>query len=116
MGIIPFIFILVYSVMVRLFAPFCYGGLFNTGDIILALLTSGTLFTATFMMQFPGTIPISISGKVLYAILAGILAFFICGVGTSPIGMSYTILICNVFNLILRHLEDIKLAEKQETL
>lgn len=107
MGIIPMFFVIVYSVMVRLFAPFCYGGSFNSGDIILALLTSGTLFTATFMMQYPGTIPISIKGKIIYGITAGLLAFFISGEGTSPIGMAYTILICNVFNLFLRYLEDI---------
>lgn len=107
MGIIPFLFILVYSIMVRLFAPFCYGGLFNSGDIILAVLSSGTLFIAAFMMQYPGTIPISINGKILYGILAGLLAFFISGEGTSPIGMAYTILICNVFNLVLRYLEDL---------
>ena len=48
-----------------------------------------------------------------------VLAFFISGEGTSPIGMAYTILICNVFNLILRYLEDInnekfRLAGAQE--
>lgn len=119
MGIIPMIFVTVYAVMVRLFAPFCYGGAFNSGDVILALLSSGTLFTAAFMMQYPGTIPISINGKIIYGIIAGLLAFFISGEGTSPIGMAYTILICNVFNLILRYLEDInnekfRLAGAQE--
>ena len=108
MGIIPFLFVTVYAVMVRLFAPFCYGGLFNSGDVILALLTSGTLFTAAFMMQFPGTIPISVNAKILFGIISGLLAFFISGVGTSTIGMAYTILICNLLNLLLRYFEDMK--------
>ena len=119
MRIIPLFFIFVYSILVRLFAPFCFGGYFNSGDIILALLTGGTLFTAAFMTQYPGTIPISIKGKIVFGIIAGVIAFLICGEGTSPIGMAYTILICNVINLLLHNLEDIKderlrLAEARE--
>ena len=46
------------------------------------------LVTAAFMMQYPGTTPISINGKIIYGIIAGLLAFFISGEGTSPIGMA----------------------------
>ena len=34
------------------------------------------------------------------------LAFFIVGTGTSPIGMVYVIIICNVLNLMIRQVEE----------
>lgn len=104
--LIPCIFLLVYAILVRLFFPFMSGGEFNQGDIILALLTSGTLFAAVFMIQWFGTHPMTIVGKLIYALFAGILAFFIAGCGTSPIGMVYVVLICNIINLIIRQVEE----------
>lgn len=103
---IPTVFLVVYSVLVRLFFPVLTGGEFNTGDIILALTTSGTLYTAVFLIQWFGTIPLTSFGNFLYAVIAGILAFVIVGCGTSPIGMCYTVLICNVVNLLIRIVEE----------
>ena len=40
----------------------CY---INQGDMLLALLTSGTLFCATFLMQWYATIPVTVFGKYL---------------------------------------------------
>lgn len=105
-GIIPGLFLIVYAVLVRLFAPIMFGGLFNQGDIILALLTSGTLFTAVFLLQWFGTTPVSITGKIIYGFLCGIIAFFVVGAGTSPVGMVYTVLICNVLNILIRYFEE----------
>ena len=104
--LIPSIFLVVYALLVRMFFPFMSGGEFNQGDIVLALLTSGTLFTAVFMIQWFGTHPMSAVGKIIYAIFGGILAFFIIGCGTSPIGMVYVIIICNVLNLLIRQFEE----------
>ena len=115
MEIIPVIFVTTYALLVRLFGPFVYGGIFNTGDVILAILSSGTLFAAAFMLQFPGTVPVTKNAKILFGLLAGIFAFLVSGPGTSPIGMAYTILICNVFNLLLRSLEDARVEKKLKT-
>ena len=104
--IIPGIFLAIYSLLVRMFFPFMAGGEFNTGDIFLALLTSGTLFAAVFMIQWFGTHPMTIVGKIIYALAAGFLAFFILGCGTSPVGMIYVIVICNIFNLLIRQVEE----------
>ena len=104
--LIPSIFLVVYALLVRMFFPFMAGGEFNQGDIVLALLTSGTLFTAVFMIQWFGTHPMSAVGKIIYAIFGGILAFIITGCGTSPIGMVYVIIICNVLNLLIRQFEE----------
>lgn len=105
-GIIPGLFLVVYSILVRLFAPLLFGGVFNQGDIILALLTSGTLFTAVFLLQWFGTIPVSITGRIIYGIFCGIIAFFVVGAGTAPVGMVYTVLICNVLNILIRYFEE----------
>lgn len=104
--LIPTIFLFVYALFVRLFIPFVSGGEFNQGDVILALLTSGTLFVAVFMIQWFGTHPMTVVGKVIYAIFAGLYAFILIGGGTSPVGMVYLIVVCNIFNLLIRLIEE----------
>lgn len=105
---VPCLFLIVYSVLVRLFAPYINGGAFNQGDIILALLSSGTLFCAVFMLQIFGSTPVTIFGKIAYGIIAGMLYFVITGCGTSPIGMVYTIVILNVITIMIRAAEEHK--------
>lgn len=107
--LIPSIFLTVYAFLVRLFFPYAAGGEMNGGDILLALLTSGTLFAAVFMLQWFGTHPMTIVGKIIYAVFAGILAFFIAGSGTSPVGMIYVVLICNILNLMIRQIEELRM-------
>ena len=104
--LIPGIFIGVYAVLVRLFFPALNGGLLNTGDIILAIGTSGTIFCSVFLLQWFGTHPITLTGKILFAVISGIIAFLIVGCGTSPIGMIYTIVISNILNLLIRVVEE----------
>ena len=104
--IIPSLFIIVYSIFVRLLGPFLFGGYFNQGDIILALLSSGILFCATFLIQWYGTIPVTVGGKIVLGFISGALAFAIIGVGTSPIGMVYTVLCTNMCCLIIRIFEE----------
>ena len=103
---IPSVFLFVYLLLVRLFLPMFVGGTFNSGDILLALLSSGTLFTSVFLLQWFGTTPISALGKIFYGIIAGILAFFIVGCGTSSIGMIYTVILCNVSCIIIKIIEE----------
>lgn len=105
-GIIPSLFLIVYGLLVRLFAPLMFGGYFNQGDILLALLSSGTLFCATFMIQWYGTIPSTVTGKIILGIISGILAFFIIGCGTSPIGIAYTVLITNLVSMFIKAFEE----------
>jgi electron transport complex protein RnfD len=106
--IIPSIFLTVYAVLVRLFVPYLFGGSINQGDIILALLTSGILFCSVFLIQWYGTIPVTVLGKVLLGFLTGIIAFLIIGCGTSPVGMAYTIIISNIICMIIRIFEEKK--------
>ncbi len=100
------IFLFVYALLVRLFAPVFFGGQLNQGDVILALFTSGILFCATFMLQSYGTMPVSFIGKILFSIGSGIFAFLIIGCGTSPIGMAYTLLLSNILAMLIRIIEE----------
>lgn len=105
-GIIPSMFIIVYAALIRFFSPVFFGGVIAQGDVLLSILTGGTLFCIVFMIQWYGTAPITIGGKISFGIISGILAFFIMGCGTSPIGMVYTVLIGNVVNMMIRFFEE----------
>ncbi|MDY4525458.1 MAG: RnfABCDGE type electron transport complex subunit D [Treponema sp.] len=104
--IIPTLMLSVYAVLIRLFGTIFFGGSFNQGDIILAFLTSGTLFCSVFLIQWYGTVPILLSGKIILGILAGVFAFLVTGTGTSPIGMVYTVLITNFTNIFIRAFQE----------
>ena len=104
--LIPTLFLFTYGLLVRVFFPYGADTEMNQGDIVLALLTSGTLFAAVFMIQWFGTHPMTIVGKIMYALFAGILAFLIAGCGTSPVGMIYVVVICNILNLLIRQVEE----------
>ena len=106
--IIPSVFLTVYAVLVRLFVPYLFGGSINQGDIILALLTSGILFSSVYLIQWYGTIPVSVSGKIALGFITGIIAFVIIGCGTSPIGMAYTIIFSNIICMMIRIFEEKK--------
>lgn len=108
---IPTIFVVVFGMLVRFLLPVMVNGPLAQGDLILAFCTSGTIFFAVFILQQYGTCPVTKAGKVIYGIASGIIAFFIMGCGTSSIGMCYTVLICNVMNLLIRVIE-----EKQDEL
>ena len=49
---IPLIFLTVYSVLVKYLVPVFTGGIAMHGDMLLALFSSGTLFTAFFIFSF----------------------------------------------------------------
>lgn len=106
--IIPSVFLAVYAILVRLFVPFFFGGELNQGDIILALLTSGILFSIVFLFQWYGTTPVTVLGKIILGIITGFIAFAIIGCGTSPVGMVYTIICSNVICMIIRIFEEKK--------
>ena len=103
--IIPSVFILTYALLVKIAAPFFYGGPAFQGDILLALLSSGTLFGAFFLLQWHGTTPFTDGGRWLYGILAGAAAFLILGIGLSPSGFAFMLLIMSVISLFIQNVE-----------
>ena len=104
--IIPSVFLFVYSLMVRILGTYLFGGYLNQGDIILALLTSGIFFCSTFLIQWYGTIPVTVPGKIILGLIAGLAAFTIIGAGTSPVGMCFTVLFSNICCMIIRIFEE----------
>ena len=109
--IIPAVFVFTYSLFVKIFAPFFYDGTVLQGDVILALLSSGTLFCTFFLLQWHGTVPFTNRGKWIYGICAGVLAFFILGIGLSPAGFVFIILIENILSIFIQNIENHFLKE-----
>ncbi len=105
--LIPTLFLIIYSALVYFFSLFPYANIIGSGDILLALFTSGTLFSTFFLITWFGTTPKTIYGKIIFAIIAGILAFLICGAGTSCVGMLFVILLLNILSPIIIHIESI---------
>jgi len=106
--LIPVCFIGSYGILVRFAGPFICGGIAGQGDILLAVLTGGTLFCSVFVIQWYGTTPLSYAGKMIYGIICGIFAFLIAGCGTSSVGMVFTILCANIISPVIQTIEDRK--------
>lgn len=104
--IVSLIFLVVYSILVRIFGSAPFAHIFGSGDILLALLTSGTLFCAFFLLNGYGTLPMTIAGKIVYGILAGAGAFLICGCGMSPIGSVFLVIVMNTISPFIQLIED----------
>lgn len=103
---VPLCFILVYTLLVKLFCPVFVGGNFANGDIILSLLTSGTLFTAFFVLSWYGTVPLTTGGRIIFGCFAGIAAFFITGYGLSSVGSMFTVFSANIVSVLIQFYEN----------
>lgn len=103
---IPGIYLVVYTLLVKFASPLFTGAIPMQGDMILALLSSGTLFTAFFCIQWFGTTPLSYKGKLVYGFIGGVVAFIFCGCGTSPIGSIATVLLLNIISPIVQFFEN----------
>lgn len=103
---IPLIFLFSYSLLIRFIMPLFFGGVLGQGDIILAMLTGGTLFCTLYLLQWFGTVPSTTTGKIIYAFCGGVMAFFICGYGMSSTGMVFVILIINIISSVIQLIEE----------
>lgn len=104
--LIPTLFLFVYTILIRFVSPLILGGIPMQGDIILALLTSGTLFSTLYILQWYGTTPINLWGKIIYGILSGIFGFLIIGFGLSSVGYVFTVLVMNLISPCIQIIED----------
>ncbi|MGP1458114.1 MAG: RnfABCDGE type electron transport complex subunit D [Treponema sp.] len=105
-AVIPAFFLLTYLLLVRAASPFFYKGIPLQGDMLLALLTGGTLFTSVFVLGWYGTIPCSIGGRILYGVFGGLAAFFIAGAGSSSSGMIFAVVLTNIFSVFVQKWEE----------
>ena len=110
--VIPFIFMAVYAILVRVVGPLFTGAPAFQGDVIFALLTSGTLFCTLYLLQWHGTVPITKSGKIIYASLSGVVAFLVMGYGNSAAGYAFMILIMNLVSTLVQIFES-RMARKK---
>lgn len=106
--IIPFFFLLSYGACVWFFSLLPYTPGFSGGDIIFAMMTSGILFIAFYILPEYTTSPRTQSGKSFSGVIAGLLAFFLCGPGGSPVGGVFTVLLINTINPLIEYLENKK--------
>ena len=104
--LIPALFLFVYTILIRFVSPLVLGGIPMQGDIILALHTSGILFSTLYILQWYGTTPINLWGKIIYGISSGILGFLIIGFGLSSVGYVFTVLIMNLISPCIQIIED----------
>lgn len=110
--VIPFIFMAVYAILVRVLGPLFTGAPAFQGDVIFAILTSGTLFCTLYLLQWHGTVPITKSGKIIYACISGVVAFLVMGYGNSTAGYAFMILIMNLVSTLVQIFES-RMARKR---
>ncbi|MBP5587254.1 MAG: RnfABCDGE type electron transport complex subunit D [Treponema sp.] len=103
---IPFFYFMTYLILVKFLSPVFSGGIPMQGDMLLALLSSGTLFAGFILVQWFGTIPMTNKGKIFYGIAGGVIAFIFAGPGTTPIGSIITVLFLNILSPVIQFVEN----------
>ncbi|MCI7396877.1 MAG: RnfABCDGE type electron transport complex subunit D [Spirochaetia bacterium] len=78
--------------------------LVSGGDVLLALLTGGLLFGATFMVTDYATAPLTGYGRLVFGFGCGLITFLIRKLGGYPEGVMFSILIMNCFTPFLNNL------------
>lgn len=112
----PIAFIASYGFCVALFAQTLQYGILGQGDLIFAFFSSGFLFTAFFLLDWPGTSPLNPLGKIIFGLLSGILAFILIGSGQSPIGLMFTLLLVNIITPLMQLIEESFYQKKLKSL
>ena len=102
---IPFTFLIVYGMLVYLFPSIRQVSAYGKGDILSALLTSGALFSAFFVMNDGGSVPRSWEGRCITGMLTGVFAFCITGPGAVPAGIPFAVLFVDCINPFIEWLE-----------
>lgn len=103
---LPFSFLAVYGILVYFFPFTVRASAFGRGDILSALLTSGSLFTAFFVIHDSGSTPRSQIGRLVSGILTGTFAFCITGSGASPVGIPFAVLLSDCINPLIGWFEE----------
>ncbi|MCH5291836.1 MAG: RnfABCDGE type electron transport complex subunit D [Treponema sp.] len=98
---------MVGTVALCTFAASLAGGTGVSGacaDTLLALLSGGLLFGATFMVTDYATTPVTQPGRLLFGFGCGLITFLIRKFGGYPEGVMFSILIMNAVAPFLNHL------------
>lgn len=89
---------------VAMVATTAFCTLVSGGDVVLALLTGGLLFGATFMVTDYATSPLTGYGRLVFGFGCGLITFLIRKLGGYPEGVMFSILIMNCFTPFLNNL------------
>jgi electron transport complex protein RnfD len=104
--IVPAFFLATYGLCAYFLTGLSFGAVFANGDILFALLTSGTLFIAFYVLPEFSTNPRTRIGKMVSGFIAGLIAFLLSGPGGSPVGSVFTVVIVNSVNPLIEHIEN----------
>jgi len=74
------------------------------GDVIMALVSGGLIFGATFMITDYATTPVTKPGRLVFGFGCGLITFLIRKFGGYPEGVMFSILIMNSFTAFLNNL------------
>ena len=66
------------------------------GDVLMEIMSGGLMLGAFFMATDYATTPLTVKGKLVFAVGCGLITFVIREFGTYPEGVSYAILIMNI--------------------
>ena len=113
---VPFTFLAVYGMLVYFFPPAMQQHTYGRGDILSAILTSGALFSAFFVMNDGGSLPRSWGGRLICGSLTGIFAFCIIGPGAYPAGIPFAVILVNCITPLIEQLETYVYKKKREAL
>ncbi|GHV15954.1 hypothetical protein FACS189493_0800 [Spirochaetia bacterium] len=101
----PLVFVMVYSLLIRLFGGIALGGAFGSGDVLFGLCSGGALAAAFLLAADPATGPKSRVGSVFIAALAGVFAFLFRYIGLEPYGAFFAVALINALVPLVRDWE-----------
>lgn len=87
--------------------PFAYIGtvalfsFISGGDVLMDIMSGGLFLGAFFMATDYATTPITIKGKIIFAIGCGLITVLIRNFGSAPEGVSYSILLMNILTPLI---------------
>jgi len=99
------LYLAVFAVLVRLLGNLPAGGYLWEGNVILSLLSGGTLVTAFVLIADPSSGAKSIPGTVVAAVLAAGLAVLFRYFGGEPYGGFFAVALVNALTPLLSRLE-----------
>ncbi len=112
--IVPSAFLVTYGASVWFLSPIPFGGAPEGGNVLFAVLTSGVLFTAFYVLSDFSASPRTRIGKLVSGFVAGLAAFAICGPGGSSIGAAFTVIVTNAVNPVIEYAENRAIASAED--
>lgn len=97
MPIIPFVYIGTVALLAWIFGGVPLGMGFFAGDALYHILSGGLMLGALFMATDYVTSPMTLKGKIIFAVSLGVLTMIIRLWGGYPEGVSYSIVLMNIF-------------------